>query len=838
MPRAVKKPSLNEEQDEPPTSPDPLAKLTQHPSIVRCSFLLLLVLFLIVGDIICYQFSLPIELDEVRGTTRLRVGSENLMLGSIGIPVSLQLVPHDPVVHEYQIDGTDSTNNHTLDLNYLHHIASTPYYRFQVWMRNLDGTSRWSDLQIYGSGRQLVSQDWPKNGTQIALPPDNIHIYTALRRPETPMSIRLFTRDDRIIQITVNRNDRKIEVTSQAGDGQRSEIASAFFPDDALPFAAMILDTLIRTMLCAIVVLLLITLCEIPAAFLQHSSRRVFQRLISQKKPQSKIVERSSPPGTAGKQYTNALTWIAAFLRGQWSALNDALHPIALIALLASFSFVSWIAIVQYHGEPHIYDASAYVFTAKMYAQGHLAVPIPPAIDRFPGPFMVQFADQWFGQYPPGTALTLVPGIWLGIPWLVEPVLGTLALLGCGLLAARFYDKQVATLTIILGASSPFYSYLAASYLSHTITLFYLVWGILFFVRFLQRGATWNVAVAAVLFGMAALTRQQVSVFYACTALLGILLVSWQEIRQDWYRWSIPASIFLLIALAFLGITLTFNALLTHDPLLSPRLLFFNGDHWGFGQHVGFYGQHTIAAGLVNLDELLTLLCIDLYGWPSYLSLAWITLPFLLRKALKWDWLFLILTSIFMAAYIGYFYHGIYLGPRYFFETLPFLLMLTSRGILVLAHAGNEIKSKLLARWQSDSIIRPARKSINVPVVLLLSALFLCNLIYFLPRQIALHRDFSGMPSQYHLKLSEIYHAPLHNAIVVTNDYMVYQLVLFPLNDPYLQGDIVYAWGSNAADYQELRRVYPRRVLVRLDIAADGSVEYIPLTQENAGVTK
>src|ERR1700730_10523449 len=144
------------------------------PATVKASLLIIarffvlfpLVLLLIVGDIICYQFSLPVELDEVGGIARLSVGSEHLALGSIGMPVSLQLAPHDPVVHEYQMDGTDTTNNSTLDPTYFDHLASTPYYRFQAWMRNLDGTSRWSHLHIYASGAQFVSVDWPTNDSQ------------------------------------------------------------------------------------------------------------------------------------------------------------------------------------------------------------------------------------------------------------------------------------------------------------------------------------------------------------------------------------------------------------------------------------------------------------------------------------------------------------------------------------------------------------------------------------------------------------------------------------------------------------------------------------------------
>src|SRR5947209_204561 len=159
---------------------------------------------------------------------------------------------------------------------------------------------------------------------------------------------------------------------------------------------------------------------------------------------------------------------------------------------------------------------------------------------------------------------------------------------------------------------------------------------------------------------------------------------------------------FIVVLLIFLEISLGFNKLLTDSWLTTPRSLFFAGDHWWFGQGVGFYGQHTFAGGLVNLDELLTVLAIDLYGWPFYLTLAFLALPFLTRRATAADWLCLICLIVLTGACVGYFYHGIYLGPRYLFETLPFLLILTARGIMTLAAAGRAAGHKLYRHLQTN----------------------------------------------------------------------------------------------------------------------------------------
>src|SRR5207249_3389004 len=192
---------------------------------------------------------------------------------------------------------------------------------------------------------------------------------------------------------------------------------------------------------------------------------------------------------------------------------------------------------------------------------------VPTDVHNFPGPFMIQSNGRWFGQYAPGTSLTLVPGIWLGAPWLVEPILGTLALLGIGLIAAQLYDRRVATLAVLLGALSPFYSYLAASYLSHAIALFYLVWGLWTLLRFAQGASWWNLPVAALFFGMAELTRE-VSLLFVALVLPGVLLLCWKQIRQEWQRWLVPSSLFLLIALVFMSFDLNFNLLLTGNPLI------------------------------------------------------------------------------------------------------------------------------------------------------------------------------------------------------------------------------------------------------------------------------
>ena len=790
-------------------------------------FLLLLSVLLIIADEVCYTVTLPVEITIQNAIATLRVGTTQLALGHVGIANGLQFAAHDPVVHEYQIDGTDSTNNFTLDSDYLHAFASSSYYRFQAWIRNLDGTSRWRNLHVFVYTTQLIQQDWPTERTSIRVPlASSLDIQVQVQRPETPITLNLLMQDNSVLHITLDRNNRAITVTRDSPtQGPTANVASAFFPTDTAPFAVMVLDTLLRSMLCAVFLLLIVLVGETLLAV-------VSSRWNWNKRENASFVGNNTQvlPDTSSSRIANrsAFKQIFPFFQRRWQDVTTALHPFALLALSVSFLFVSWIAAVQYHGEPHIFDASAYFFAAKMYALGHLSVPIPAAIDRFPGPFMIQFDGRWFGQYAPGTALTLVPGIWLGVPWLVEPLLGTLALFGIGLIAARLYNRQVATLVVLLGTLSPFYTYLAASYLSHAIALFYFVWGLWALLRFAQGKATWNIALSAAFFGMAGLTRDLVALLFVAVMLPGIVLLSWRSLRKEWKRWLIGGCFFFVVALFFLCISLGFDELLTGNIFITPRSLFFAGDHWGFGQGVGFYGQHTLAAGFVNLDELLTILAIDLFGWPFYFSFAFLFMPFLTRRAVSADWLLLAAAGIMTSAYIGYFYHGIYLGPRYLFETLPFLLMLTARGIVTLAETGKSVRT-MPGEMQGDRKGLPYISSslhYSIVTVLLVALLIACNVFYFMPRQVTLHQNYTGLAAGTSIDLNTIYHPPLHNAIVMTGDYSLYQFVLFPLNDPYLHDDVIYALASTPQDYAELRMAYPGRTLYQVIVSVDGSVRY------------
>jgi len=107
----------------------------------------------------------------------------------------------------------------------------------------------------------------------------------------------------------------------------------------------------------------------------------------------------------------------------------------------------------------------------------------------------------------------------------------------------------------------------------------------------------------------------------------------------------------------------------------------------------------------------------------------------------------------------------------------------------------------------------------------------LCNLLYFMPRQIAIYQDYTGLPDSPPIDIPAILsHPSVHHAIVAVDDFGTFEALLFSLNDPFFRGDVIYAQASTPSDYRELCEAFPGRHLYHLDIASDGSVRYVILT--------
>jgi hypothetical protein len=299
-------------------------------------------------------------------------------------------------------------------------------------------------------------------------------------------------------------------------------------------------------------------------------------------------------------------------------------------------------------------------------------------------------------------------------------------------------------------------------------------------------------ALCGLLLGASFVTREAASILFALP--LGARLVTAR-------RWDAAQQV-VAYGLPFVALYLAYNSWLTGSPTLLPRSLFDASDRFGFGDGIGFHNRHTLAAGLANTDEMLTLLQLDLFGWPPLFALGLLCVPFLIGRAQAWDVLAAAGVFVFLVAYAAYFYHGIALGPRYYFEALPWLLLLAGRGAQILAELA---RSRLV-------------------VVGLLGLLSLNTVLFYVPLEIERRADFSGMPGGRTVSLDFV-HTGIFGphlddlpspALVVTDDWWLYNTALAALNCARLPNcPVLFALATNADDVNRLRAAFPDRAMLR-----------------------
>ncbi|MBN1934752.1 MAG: hypothetical protein JW934_08800, partial [Anaerolineae bacterium] len=239
-----------------------------------------------------------------------------------------------------------------------------------------------------------------------------------------------------------------------------------------------------------------------------------------------------------------------------------------------------------------------------------------------------------------------------------------------------------------------------------------------------------------------------------------------------WWRLWVLGVGFASLALAIP----VFNAIWTGDPLLSPYVLFWPYDRVGFGPGHGPQPEgNSLWLGLGESVWVVGRLATWLHGWPA-LSLVFVIAGFLFKPRRFWD-IFLAGTALsLILAYVAYWTNGNLFGPRYTHGIASLLIVLSANGIV------------RVGAWARARGIWPRR--IFSGVLALLTAV---SLLVYLPWQFKAYYGLFGITAQPKQILER---ANLHNALVVVRtaergwkDYAV----LFSLNSPALDGDIVYA---------------------------------------------
>jgi 4-amino-4-deoxy-L-arabinose transferase-like glycosyltransferase len=426
------------------------------------------------------------------------------------------------------------------------------------------------------------------------------------------------------------------------------------------------------------------------------------------------------PPGTTwlaspvewlqGLFVFGALAWLAVRLlpRGI-QKLTDGLGRLArgpsersfqvsvLTVLLALLVLASFGAFSRH---PLLIDSIIQLFQAKIFAAGQAVAPNPPFEAFFTTQHMIASEGGWYGQYPPGHSAALTLGVWLRAPWLI-PILFTLGTAWLiGRIATHAFGAATGRLTMVLLVLSPFFWFMGASHMNHVSTLFFIA----LFVWLLQR---WEgvpqksaqgtaperrllwLAVAGLALGAAFLSRP-------LTAVAVGAAFAFPALRAAGRRWPAAAMTGVVGFAVVASLYFVFNAATTGDPFRPGYL-----ELWGPSHELGFHQtpwgeSHTPLTGLRNELVDIGLLHGFLFEWPIPALFPLGVVLIAGWAGSVWDRRLLLAFFAIPIAYFFYWHRDAFLGPRFLYEGVAFVMPLTARAIVLLYRRLGERRIQLL----------------------------------------------------------------------------------------------------------------------------------------------
>jgi len=514
------------------------------------------------------------------------------------------------------------------------------------------------------------------------------------------------------------------------------------------------------------------------------------------------------------------LRWIR-LPRGYFSA-----GGFVFVLACAAFGVLFYISHNVNQAMPHVPDELSYVFQAKVFASLHLTVPIPrpkEAFDFFYPSMLVDSGGHWAGIVLLGHPLVLAIGELVGAVWLIPPVLGGLSILLIYRVGRQIHGAQVGVIAALLLAFSPFFQMTASNLMSHNTAVFYLL-ACLFLITANWKRKSLAYGLAGLFFGLFLNTRPLTAA--ALVPPFGLLFLSDFFVSRGERMAIIRRSIAFAAAVLVMVGAYYLYSLATTGSLDTGYAANMNLESM-----VGFGAKNSVARGMLNEQAQLSSLLIVLNGWPLFIGLGLVLLPFMLGSRSRWDF-FLLLAAVFaMGVWTAFEASGLMYGPRYWYEAVPFLMLLAARGLTLLqdrvAYWAHLIGGR--AGLAGPPVATSGVLTYGLLLVLLgisvhgwmLGKHFDTPQTDYAPRTISELKGFNGANDRLLRQLADM---DLHNALILVKSCPNWQCygMVFWKNDTDFNGDIVYA--RDIPQMQKALTPYLGRKMYRADYG-QGTIE-------------
>jgi hypothetical protein len=341
-----------------------------------------------------------------------------------------------------------------------------------------------------------------------------------------------------------------------------------------------------------------------------------------------------------------------------------------LVLVILAFSGMLAMFYYKYRFFPRAGDANATLFQVKILAKGALTVPSHPLKEFFHSDWIIN-NGRMYAQYTLGTAFMLLWGYLLGMPWIINPLLGALSLIFIYHTARELYGESIARYGVAIISVTPFYLALPTTYLSHAPQLFFLSIFIYFFLKTIRdkHSSYWHPLLSGMALGMAVNTRT----LTALTISLPLLAWGGYLLVKDWKGFYRKTILFLVGLLPFVLALFLINWVQNGHPLLFGMTVYKGQSFVGFSQEWGL--REAITTYLFRLQRLSNLLAYS--PLSAGVVLVFIALSFIdIKPAHYLLWGFFVITSI------GYLPAATTVWQyRYYYTAAVYLMLLFPLGI-------------------------------------------------------------------------------------------------------------------------------------------------------------
>ena len=358
----------------------------------------------------------------------------------------------------------------------------------------------------------------------------------------------------------------------------------------------------------------------------------------------------------------------------------------------AAFVIAIVIAFVFFQGIPHIQDSLNYLIMAENFAVGRLHDKMPEHYEFFQYAYMIPDGEKLFSIFLPGFSFLLVPFVIIGIPVIVNPLLTAANVFLTGKIAEKLFDRKIAVISMFFMLFSTFFIVMGGTWMAHPFCMTLTLTAVWSYLHMVENKSVRYPVILGISLGWLAWTRPQNTLFTGIPLILHYACVILKKRDAKVFVEALKRGSFALLAFVpFLVSLLYYNSIYTGDPFIFKQDIFFNYSEprnfcHRFGLGTGCPRSNwielpveglTFSHALLVSYRRLSSLIMNFFLHP----VTFVLLPFGFIFAKNRDdfYRLLFLFSLFfvnLAGYFFFYYDGNVFGPRYFYETSFFLMII------------------------------------------------------------------------------------------------------------------------------------------------------------------